>query len=118
MSDTDKMSLVESDDGSSISSSMSFESSSSSLKMEVEEILNATQCMVASLDASEKYLASLQKNIVMCQPSEPTYTIVSPSGTKTNLHDALDILQSTSNASTFGSNILAFFQSAKELIVG
>jgi hypothetical protein len=118
MSDTDKMSLVESDDRSSVSSSMSFESSSSSFKMEVEEILNATQCMVAGMDAAEKYLNSLQKNIVMCQTEQPTYTIVSPSGTQTNIHDALDILQSTSNASTFGSNILAFFKSAKDLIVG
>jgi len=114
MSDTDTMSLIE--DCSSVSSSMSIESSAS-FKMEVEDMLAATQGIISSLDSAEKRLVSLQKNIVL-QNSQPTYTIVSPTDSKTNLHDALDILQSTSDASTFGSNMLKFLQNAKNIIIG
>jgi hypothetical protein len=114
MTDTDKMSIVS---DSSVSSSMSLESSSNSLKMEIEDMLLATQGIISVLDSTEKRLADLQKNIVV-QNSQPTYTIISPTDSKTNLHDALDILQSTSDASTFGSNMLKFLQNAKNIIIG
>jgi hypothetical protein len=112
MSEIDKMEV----ETASTVSSMSIESNSKSYEMEVEEILESTKQIVNKLDSVEKYLANIQKTAITY--SQPTYMIVSPTGTKTDIKDALDILQSTSNASTFGSNILAFLQSAKDIIIG
>ena len=103
---------------SSTTSSMSIESMSNSLKMEIEEMLVATQGIIQSLDTAEKCFTNLQKSIVLQQPAQPTYMILSPSDSKTNLYDALDILQSTSDASTFATNMLNFLQNAKDIIIG
>lgn len=116
MNQSDKMSIV--DDSSSTRSCMSIESLTNSFEMEVEDMLVATQGIISCLDKTEKHLLDLQKNIILKQDiSKPTYTILSPTDTKTNLYDALDILQSTSDASTFGSNMLKFLQSAKNIII-
>jgi membrane-bound lytic murein transglycosylase len=113
MSESDKME----EDTASTSSSMSIESNGKSYEMEVEEILTATQQIVDKLNSVEKYLANVQTAATNAY-TQPTYIIVSPTGQKTELKDALDILQSTSDASNFGSNILAFLQSAKDIIIG
>lgn len=114
MSDIDKMSLV--GDSSTVSSSMSIESTSNSFKMEIEDMLVATQAIIQSVEYGEKLFTDLQKNIVL-QNYQPTYIIVSPEDTKMKLEDVLDILQSTSDATTFGSNMLKFLQNSKNITI-
>lgn len=113
MSETDTMEL----ETASTTSSMSIESNSKTYEMEIEEMLESTKQIIDKLDSMEVYLANLQKAATSAYV-QPTYVIVSPTGQKTELKDALDILQSTSDASNFGSNILAFLQSAKDIIIG
>jgi hypothetical protein len=85
--------------------STSSESTMSLEDSEIENMLLETQGIIEKLDATEKYLADFAKLNSYVIP----YTIVTPDK-KMDLTDALTILQNTSNASTFGTNMLAFLQ--------
>lgn len=82
--------------------------SESSMNIEdtdIENMIIETQCIIDKLEETEKYLANFAKLNSYTIP----YTIVTPDK-KMGLIDVLDILQNTSNASTFGTNMLAFLQ--------
>lgn len=73
---------------------------------EIESMILESEGIVSKLDSIEKYFINYSKT------NNPIgYTVVTPDK-KISLTDVLDILQNTSNASTFGTNMLAFFQNA------
>ena len=84
----------------------SVKSESSSDEDEIENMILESENIITKLDTVEKYFRNFSTII-----NPLGYIVVTPDK-NISLVDVLDILQNTSDASSFGTNILAFFQNA------
>ena len=73
---------------------------------EIESMILESENILNKLDTVEKYFRNFSTTI-----NPIGYIVVTPDK-NISLVDVLDILQNTSDASSFGTNILAFFQNA------
>ena len=74
---------------------------------DIENMIIETEGIIEKLEETEKYLSTFSKLNSYTLP----YSIVKDDK-KMELINVLDILQNTSNASSFATNILAFLQNA------